>query len=357
MRRALGIVCLTLVTACAGTALRQRNTDVATRIGQARAQGALVCAPVELATAEAHQAFAAQELSEGNHRAAKREVALAEAAVTAAIEKSPAERCAPTGPVVPPEPGDRDRDGLRDDVDECPDEPEDVDGYLDTDGCPEPDNDADGLLDKVDQCPMEPEDIDQYQDDDGCPELDNDGDGLADKVDGCPMEPEDKDGVDDDDGCPDCDDDRDGFVECPAVVDLCPGQPGVAPDGCPPKYTMIVVTAEKIELKQTIYFDTKKARIKPVSFPLLDEVAQALTDRPKISVRIEGHTDSQGKDAFNDWLSGARADSVRAYLVGKGIAEDRMVAKGYGETQPIADNRTKRGREENRRVEFVITAQ
>ncbi|MEZ4368853.1 MAG: OmpA family protein, partial [Kofleriaceae bacterium] len=81
------------------------------------------------------------------------------------------------------------------------------------------------------------------------------------------------------------------------------------------------------------------------------------TDRPKIAVRIEGHTDSQGKDADNLRLSQRRADAVRDYLIGKGIDGDRMVAKGYGETIPIADNRTKGGREINRRVEFQITAQ
>jgi OOP family OmpA-OmpF porin len=337
--------------------LRARNADVSTRIAQARSQGALVCAPVELATAEAQFAFAAQELSEGNHRAAKAAVAAGEVAVAAALEKSPADRCAPGEPVPPPAPGDQDGDGIKDDVDECPTVPEDKDGYLDDDGCPEPDNDADGINDPIDGCPDIAEDKDGFEDDDGCPDVDNDGDGLADKIDGCPDVAEDKDGFEDDDGCPDCDDDGDGFAECPEVIDACPGEPGVAPDGCPPKYTMIVVTAEKIELKQTIFFDTKKAKIKPVSFPLLDEVAQALTDRPKISVRIEGHTDSVGTDKFNMWLSSARADAVRAYLIAKGIDAGRMVAQGFGESVPLADNRTTKGKETNRRVEFVITAQ
>ena len=118
---------------------------------------------------------------------------------------------------------------------------------------------------------------------------------------------------------------------------------------------MIVVTEDKIELKQTIYFDTNKAIIKKVSYPLLDEVAQAMRDRPTMEVSIEGHTDSQGKDARNLKLSRDRAASVKKFLVGRGIAAERMVTKGYGETVPIADNRTAAGRAENRRVEFLIT--
>ncbi|HEU4735088.1 MAG TPA: OmpA family protein, partial [Kofleriaceae bacterium] len=128
------------------------------------------------------------------------------------------------------------------------------------------------------------------------------------------------------------------------------------PDGCPKKYEHVIVTETRIELKQTVFFDTNRATIKRVSFGLLDEVARALTDNPKIKVEIQGHTDSQGNDRFNLRLSQKRAESVLIYLIKKGIASDRMVAKGYGETVPIADNRTSAGRAQNRRVEFVITA-
>lgn len=344
-----------LLIACAGPGLHRRSDEVAKVIAQARSQGALVCAPVALATAEAHHDFALQELSEGNHRAAKREVALAESSAKQALEESPADRCGTAPP--PPKVGDRDGDRILDPVDECPDEPEDYDGFLDEDGCPEPDNDADGLADPIDQCPNIAEDLDGFEDDDGCPDLDNDKDGLADAIDQCPNVPEDLDGFEDDDGCPDCDDDGDGVLECPTADDKCPGVKGVPPDGCPAPYKMIVVTADKIELKQTVYFDTRKAKIKKVSYALLDEVALALTDRAKIKVRIEGHTDSQGTDKFNDWLAQARADSVREYLISKGIDADRMVSVGFGERVPLADNRTKAGREINRRVEFAITAQ
>jgi OOP family OmpA-OmpF porin len=95
--------------------------------------------------------------------------------------------------------------------------------------------------------------------------------------------------------------------------------------------------------------------IKRVSFALLDDVAQAMKDNPKIKVEVGGHTDSQGNNASNLTLSQKRAESVRIYLIKKGVTSDRMVANGYGETVPIADNRTKAGRGQNRRVEFVIT--
>jgi len=146
-------------------------------------------------------------------------------------------------------------------------------------------------------------------------------------------------------------------VDYPKPDDRCPNEYAETPDGCPQKYQLIVVTKEKIELKQTIYFDFRKATIKPVSFALLNEVAQALKDNPTMKVRIEGHTDSRGSDSFNMKLSQARAESVKTYLTKQGVDADRMEPKGYGETVAIADNRTKKGRDLNRRVEFVITSQ
>ena len=98
---------------------------------------------------------------------------------------------------------DRDGDGITDDVDRCPDEPEDRDGFQDADGCPDPDNDADGIADAMDKCPNEPEDKDGFQDADGCPDPDNDQDGILDTADKCPNAPETKNGFQDDDGCPD----------------------------------------------------------------------------------------------------------------------------------------------------------
>ena len=184
------------------------------------------------------------------------------------------------------------------------------------------------------------------------PNLDTDGDGILDDKDQCINEPEDKDGFQDDDGCPDTDNAKDGIAD---KDDTCPNEFGVPPDGCPKKYTLVVVTDKKIEIKQTVYFDFNKATIKPVSFELLNQVAQALTDNPKIKVEVGGHTDSIGDDNYNLKLSQKRAESVKAYIVKRGIDAGRMDPKGYGENVPIADNRTKEGRDQNRRVEFVIT--
>ena len=184
---------------------------------------------------------------------------------------------------------------------------------------------------------------------------DRDHDGILDSVDKCPDDPEDKDGFQDDDGCPDPDNDKDTV---PDTEDKCPNDPG-PPDnnGCPKKYEHIVVTQEKIELKQKIFFDTDKSTIQPRSFALLDEVGSVLRSRPTMTVRIEGHTDSRGTRAHNMKLSAARAASVRQHLMGLGIDPARMDAQGYGPDQPIETNKTAAGREKNRRVEFIITQQ
>jgi outer membrane protein OmpA-like peptidoglycan-associated protein len=117
------------------------------------------------------------------------------------------------------------------------------------------------------------------------------------------------------------------------------------------------VTDEKIELRQAVFFATAKSIIMVRSYPLLDEVADVLKTRPTMQVRVEGHTDTRGRRAENMRLSQARADAVKAYLVGHGIDASRMVSVGFGPDQPIETNRTAAGRERNRRVEFVILQQ
>jgi len=120
----------------------------------------------------------------------------------------------------------------------------------------------------------------------------------------------------------------------------------------PPRVKM---TEKKLDLLEKVYFDTSKTTIKPGSFALLDEVAQVLNDNPQVKkVVIEGHTDNTGAADVNTKLSQGRAEAVRAYLVKKGVAADRLEAKGFGPTRPIADNKTAKGREANRRVDFVI---
>jgi OmpA-OmpF porin, OOP family len=350
----LGMGLGALGTGCAGSTVRRQTSSTAGLIATARENGAQRCAPVELAMAESHNDFAQHQLDEGNYHDARDEAEVAETNARLAIDKSPREKCVDKAapPPPPPGPGDKDGDGILDNVDKCPNDPEDKDGFEDEDGCPDPDNDKDGILDTADKCPLEPEDKDGFEDDDGCPDPDNDKDGILDTADKCPNDPEDKDGFEDDDGCPDPDNDKDGILD---ADDKCPLEPGVPPDGCPKKYNLVVVTETKIELKQTVFFDTNRATIKPVSFPLLNDVAQAMNDNAKIKVEIQGHTDSQGNDASNLKLSQKRAESVRAYLIKKGVSSDRMTPKGYGEDMPIADNRTSAGRAQNRSVEFVIT--
>jgi OOP family OmpA-OmpF porin len=339
---------LFLVAGCPGNDLRGRTHGIRDVIRQARDNGAYKCAPRELAMAESHLEFANAELDDGKYFPAKHEVAVSEENAHRALELSPKDRCNPPPP--PPKPLDTDGDGIPDKTDKCPTEPEDKDGFQDEDGCPDPDNDNDGILDKADKCPDQPEDKDGFEDEDGCPDPDNDKDGILDVEDKCPNEA----GPKENGGCPDKDKDGDGVVD---RLDKCPDVPGPADnDGCP-KQKYIVVTKEKIELKQKVHFATNKSTIYPDSFPMLTEVAEVLKSRPEIKVRIEGHTDSRGTLKHNMTLSEARAESVKQFLVGHGVEPERMEARGFGPTQPIDDNRTSRGRENNRRTEFIITSQ
>jgi outer membrane protein OmpA-like peptidoglycan-associated protein len=331
---------------CAGGQLDLRARDLRAQLETARSNGAYRCAPRALAIAEARTEFAERSLEAGDYFSARDHLEVADTHLQQALRHSPPERC---------QTEDGDRDGVADRVDRCPAQAEDRDGFEDADGCPDPDDDRDGVADAQDRCPREPEDADRFQDEDGCPDPDNDQDGLADAQDRCPQEAEDRDGFEDDDGCAEPDNDKDSVLD---ASDKCPNQPGPAGgDGCPARFRFIDVTPDKIELRQTIYFQTGKAAIMNRSFPLLDEVAAALAGRPSMRVRIEGHTDARGNALTNTRLSQARADAVRIYLVGRGVAGDRMESRGFGPDQPIETNKTAAGREKNRRVEFVITQQ
>ena len=243
-----------LVVAGAGCAGRQLavNVDDVRHIAQeARDNGAMRCAPRELALADTNAEFATRELDEGDYFRSRAHLRIAEDNAREALRLSPRDKCAPSTKA-----GDRDGDGIADDVDKCPNEA-----------------------------------------------------GPADN------------------------------------------------GGCPKKYEHIVVTEEKIELKQKVFFETDKAVIMSRSHGLLAEIANVLQTRPSLRLRIEGHTDARGTPKRNMILSGARADAVRIHLVGLGIDGARLEARGYGSEQPIETNRTIVGRERNRRVEFVITQQ
>ena len=255
---------------------------------------------------------------------------------------------------------DNDGDGIADLVDKCPNQPEDKDGFEDSDGCPDPDNDGDGIPDVKDKCPNDPEDFDGFEDLDGCPDPDNDKDGIPDTSDKCPNVPEDKNGFQDDDGCPDGNSDRDGDG-IPDSKDRCPLQPETVngyqdDDGCPDVKPQAKVKIQHGKITvPPVFFATGKARILARSFPILRLVAQTLKDNKWVKkVRIEGHTDSRGSATYNERLSQGRVESVRRFLIDAGVDPLRLIARGMGESQPIASNRTREGRARNRRVEFVI---
>jgi len=240
---------------------------------------------------------------------------------------------------------DKDGDGSVDRQDFCPDQP----GPKEMRGCPDPDKDSDGLVDRLDLCPEQAGPKDTR----GCPDTDTDKDGLVDRLDVCPNEA----GLKEMRGCPDPDKDADGI---PDRVDVCPDEPGVKDErGCAKKYKMVVVKKDKIEIKKQIKFGPGSAKIiGKESFAILDDVAQVLRDMPTIKkIRIEGHTDSLGKDLANLKLSQARADSVMAQLLKRNIDPGRMEAVGFGEEKPIDNNATAKGRANNRRTEFNIVDQ
>ena len=268
-------------------------------------------------------------------------------------------------PKAPTGPKDSDGDGIPDDVDKCPNEPEDKDGFQDADGCPDPDNDHDGIPDAQDKCPNDPEDKDGFQDADGCPDPDNDNDGIPDAQDKCPNEPEDKDGFQDADGCPDPDNDQDGV---PDAQDKCPDQPETKngyqdEDGCPDE---IPAKVKKFTgVIQGINFKVNSADLLTASNSTLDKAVAVLKEFPELKMEIQGHTDDQpmgkgGKFEDNTALSQARAESVKAYFVKAGIEDNRLTAKGYGSMQPIDDPKDLKGaklnaaRAKNRRVEFKL---
>jgi outer membrane protein OmpA-like peptidoglycan-associated protein len=262
-------------------------------------------------------------------------------------------------PPPPPPPADPDGDGIVGDADKCPNEPEDKDTFQDDDGCPDPDNDGDGIPDDQDKCAMEPEDMDGFQDEDGCPDPDNDGDGVPDGQDKCPLEAEDKDNFQDDDGCPDLDNDGDGV---PDTADKCGDQPETKngfqdDDGCPDE---IPAKVKKFTgAIKGINFKTGSADIVATSNNVLDQAVAVLKEFPDLKVEVQGHTDDQapkrgGKFADNQALSQARAESVKAYFVGKGIEDARVLATGYGDTVPVDPKKTAAARAKNRRVEFKL---
>ena len=207
-------------------------------------------------------------------------------------EEKPSE--AADAPPAPPPPSDRDGDGIPDDVDACPDEPEDFDGFEDEDGCPDPDNDQDGILDADDQCPNEPETYNNFEDDDGCPD------------------------------------------EAPEII----------------------IESGEVVMPEPIMFAFDSDVILPQSYAALRRVIQVMVEHPEISVlSIEGHTSDEGSPPYNKSLSERRAGAVVEWLVKNGASRNRLRSEGFGVSRPLVPNNSEENRRINRRVEFIIKGQ
>ncbi len=296
------------------------------------------------------------------------------------------------GFIFEPSIGDRDGDGYKDDVDQCPDQPEDFDHFKDEDGCPDPDNDndaildvddrcpnnpedrdgdedddgcpegsdgdrdGDGILDSKDKCPDDPEDRDGFEDSDGCPDPDNDKDGILDKVDQCPNDPEDKDGFEDTDGCPDPDNDHDQILD---VSDKCPNDPETYngfedEDGCPDKGN-VIIQDNNILILQKVMFKTDSAEILPESNGILEAVATTVVHHPEFTLlEVQGHADERSDDNHNLRLTRDRAKAVLDALVQRGVQRERLRSVGFGEYCPLDQGHNDAAWEKNRRVEFKV---
>jgi len=256
---------------------------------------------------------------------------------------------------------DTDGDGIYDKEDACPE----VAGLKQFNGCP--DTDGDGIIDGSDACP----DVFGLAALNGCP--DTDGDGIADKDDACPevaglaafkgCPDTDKDGIADKDdkcpkvagpkengGCPILDADKDGV---PDSQDDCPTVAGPASNkGCP-EVTPEVIESLKIQAR-SVFFDANKSTFKAgdaTTIASLDAMREILRNYPNAKFSIEGHTDSDGSDVFNQKLSEERANAVRNALIEKGVKPENLVVVAVGENKPIASNKTKEGKAQNRRTE------
>ncbi len=236
---------------------------------------------------------------------------------------------------------DQDSDGIADKDDNCPT----VWGPADNKGCPYGDKDGDGVLDKDDKCP----DSKGEKDNQGCPWPDKDGDGIADREDQCP----DIKGLARYKGCPIPDRDGDGLND---EEDKCPDQKGViALNGCPEVKKEIV---EKVEYAaKRIQFRKNSALLATPSYKVLDEVVSLLKENPELKLTVEGHTSKEGAYEVNKRISEQRANSVKIYLVQKGVPADRIEAIGYGPDKPLTTSELESEQAKNRRVELKLSNQ
>lgn len=229
---------------------------------------------------------------------------------------------------------DTDSDGVIDSEDECPNKA----GLAILNGCP--DTDEDGIADKDDECPNNK----GTKANNGCP--DTDGDSLVDKNDNCPKIA----GPLENKGCPWPDTDGDSVLD---KDDNCVNDAGPASNNGCPKITPVEV-AKLEELFKTVYFNTGKDSFKEETISKLETAAKIMTNFKTAKFSISGHTDGSGSKKRNLELSESRANSVKNFLVSKGVSSSNLIAKGFGEDMPIASNNTRAGRAQNRRVEVKL---
>jgi outer membrane protein OmpA-like peptidoglycan-associated protein len=231
---------------------------------------------------------------------------------------------------------DSDNDGIQDSKDDCPN----TAGLAEFNGCP--DTDGDGVVDKDDKCP----EVAGLKSLAGCP--DADADGVADADDKCPNVA----GPVANNGCPWPDTDGDGILD---KDDKCPNEVGtVANNGCPEVKPTEEVMETLNSYSRSILFNSGRATFQKQTDQVLQSMVAIFKEYPRANFSLEGHTDSDGSKSMNQALSDRRANAVRDYLIANGIAADRLTATGFGESNPIANNRTRAGKKENRRVEVKL---
>ncbi len=275
---------------------------------------------------------------------------------------------------------DADDDGIEDAADACPNAAGPSRSTPEANGCP--DTDGDTVLDLQDACPEQPGSPSRVAAENGCPS-DQDGDGVVDGDDACPATPGLKHAEPTLSGCPP-DRDGDGVIDledaCPAhagpradeparngcpdrdgdaiadLQDACPDEPGPSsPEpskhGCP----TVRVTEQEVLILERVEFETGKATIVAISFPLLDAIAGVLTAHPElVRVEVQGHTDDRGPRWLNRRLSQQRAEAVAGALQQRGVSAARLLATGYGPDKPLESNESEAGRSVNRRVQIKI---
>ena len=258
--------------------------------------------------------------------------------------------------VLPPAPPkDRDKDGILDRDDACPDVPGVEQEDPKKNGCPLPgDRDHDGILDKDDACPDEPGVASDDPEKNGCPRRDADKDGIFDDEDACVNDPGIRTTDPTTNGCPPPKDtDKDGIID---PEDACPEAPGPRdPDpkknGCPAAR----IEQGQIKILERVEFENNSAKIRPESDRILQAVLALMKEHSEFTkLSVEGHTDNRGGAGHNLDLSNRRAASVMKWLTDHGVAKERLSSKGFGMTKPIDGNDTDSGRQNNRRVEFHI---